>query len=228
MDIDGKLIDSIESADLSPLVADLSEVAIDSLLEDGTLRKIPVIGWMFNMISAAGSVQNQLFARKLLRFLFAFNDVPVADRRRQIAKLVVDQHYRQELGETLLLLLERMNNLKKPEMLARVFRAYLEERISRNQFDSLGHTIDALNLACVSALKRFYERAEPLVSFGPSLDFLAGDMRVDPDEQHLAMCGLISFQFNSPTMDGNAGTEFVKNDLGRLFISVVLAPPATK
>ena len=221
--VETSLVESIAHSELSGLASDLADVGLDAILDDGLARDIPVVGTLMKMYSIATTVQNRLFAKKLLRFLAGLADVPAAQRRAQVAKLTVDVNERQKVGENLLLLLDRMNDMAKPAMMASAFKAYLEERIDSPQFQSLAHVIDSINMAAIRTLRDVYKR-----------DYYPEVMEPDPHMQHLAMCGLFSIKFkkiDTTARFGNGGSSNEKpagalapNSLGQLFYDIVLVP----
>ncbi|MDV7402321.1 hypothetical protein RZS08_63445, partial [Arthrospira platensis SPKY1] len=87
--------------------------------------------------------------KKLLQFLVNLADVPKEQRQKQISKLTVDVEERQRVGENLMLLLDNMNNMSKPAMMARALRAYLLEEINASLLRRLWHAIDVIDVAYI-------------------------------------------------------------------------------
>ncbi len=224
--VEVSLIESIAGSDLSALAADLGEVGLDRILDDGLARDVPVIGTFMKMYSVVSTIQNRLFARKLLRFLVGLADVPIEQRRTQLAKLACDAKERKNVGENLLLLLERMNNVAKPTMLAHAFKAYLKEQIDLGQFRALAYAVDAINMAAIPTLRSLFEDPYPFDIMEPNVHC-----------QHLAMCGLLSIRFEQiniarslmdedelPIVNMKSTGSLRRNELGKLFYEVILNP----
>ena len=58
----------------------------------------------------------------MLRFLRELHGVSEEQRRKMIAQLIVDDSKRDEVGDTLFLMLDKLNHMQKPSMLGKVFR----------------------------------------------------------------------------------------------------------
>ncbi len=135
--LENSLIESIARTDLKDVATQFAEVGLDSVLDDGVVREIPIIGTIVSAASAVITIRDRLFAKKLLRFLENLDDVPVDERQAQITRLASSSKERKRVGETLLLLLDRLNDMEKPALLARAFQAFLNGRIDRSQFQGL-------------------------------------------------------------------------------------------
>jgi hypothetical protein len=76
---DTKYAHSISSCfkndELSDLGTDLGEVELDSLLDDGLLKEIPVIKTILAFSGTIGSIRDYLFTEKLIRFLNGFSEL---------------------------------------------------------------------------------------------------------------------------------------------------------
>ncbi len=222
LSIEESLFASIANSDLKSLAIELSEVGLDQILKDGLAKDIPVLGSIVGFAGAAITIRDCLFAKKLAIFLANFEATSKEQRKEQLDKLALDASERKRVGEHLLLLLDKMNDMTKPAMIARAFQAYLSEGIDRDQFQALSHVIDVINVASIPDLRRFYLEHKYHQILEPNHHI-----------QHLTMCGLFSInlkKIDTTARYGNGGSrnekpagEFVGNDLGRLFCDVVLS-----
>lgn len=60
-----------------------------------------------------------------------------------------------------MLALERLDDIEKPQLLARFFLAYMRSEIDYVIFTRLARAVDRFNLALLPSLRRFYAREEP-------------------------------------------------------------------
>lgn len=215
---------TLKDSDLSELATDLA----DSILLDGVVGNIPILGTLHKLYKAAGGVSQLLFTKKLVRFLCELKDVAPDERRTQIEQLGTDAKHTEETGEMILLYLERANDMRKPAMMGRTFRAYVQGKIDYSQLRYLYYTIDVLNTADISTLLNFY-RNDTITRFFDLWHF-----------QHLIVCDLATLGFkgrrtvsaaDSETTyygEGLDGGELVatQNDFGRLFIDVAIGDSA--
>ena len=151
---DFSIIETLTNSDLSSVSKDIAEIAIDGVLKDGLLKDLPIVNTLLATYKAGKSVKDNLFTRKLLRFLLGVNEISQEDREKVIRKLDSDP---KAVGEMLILSLERMDDLKKPELLAKAFRLLAENIISTNDFFGLKTIIDKIDLSDLEEIVKFYE-----------------------------------------------------------------------
>jgi len=205
---------------------------------------IPVVGVLHKFWKVACSVPTYLFMKKMIRFLAELKDISPEDRQSQIARLDVVPGEKERVGETLLLLLDRLNDMQKPAMVGRAFKAFLEGKITSEQFRSMTHAIDALSVSHLAALDSFYRYSAPAYMMGAKI--LKDSPFSDTKErntplQGLAMCGLVSIDWRAETkrmraanLDGGSSEvgfdavvageiAYMPNHLGRLFWKTILS-----
>ena len=131
-----------ESQDFSPILEGgeslteslgvIVEAALDTGLENDFLKELPVVQSVLGLYSAGATIRERLFMKKLLGFLKAsrrsFGPTP-AERQKAL------QHFggedqRQRLGETIMLLLDRAEDTRKPPLLGRIVGALLNGDLS--------------------------------------------------------------------------------------------------
>lgn len=154
MSKDISLIETLKNSDLSSVSKDLAEVAIDGVLADGVLKDIPVVNTLMATYKAGQSIRDNLFNRKLMRFLTDISGIPANLRAEVIMKL---ENSPGDVGEMLLLSLERLDNLLKPELLAKSFLLLAKDEITINEFYDLKTIIENVNLNDLEEIKKFYE-----------------------------------------------------------------------
>jgi len=151
--------------------SELLEFAIDQILEDGLLKDFPLVGTAIKLATVGKSIRDRLFLAKLQRFLVALPKIDPTKREKFQKQVQDDKEFRNRVGETLLLVIERLDSLEKPEMLAKAFAYFVRGKISESDFRRLASAID---LAFVDDLKflapqfkRYHnDRLAPLVRAG--------------------------------------------------------------
>jgi hypothetical protein len=133
------------------VLTDLSEVGLDSLLNEGIVRDIPILSNIVELAKAGISIRDWLFARKVASFLCGLQKTSSEQREAFCQKLQQNSNLRKRLGETLILLLERLDNLDKPQLLAKAFEAYMKEEITLEMFQRIASAID---IAFIEDLKK--------------------------------------------------------------------------
>lgn len=75
------VVNAIKTDDGVGLLKDYAELGIDSFLESGGLKDIPIVSTLFAIVRAGSSIHNQIFANKIIRFIFALTDLSMSERR---------------------------------------------------------------------------------------------------------------------------------------------------
>ncbi len=135
------------------LGGDLCEFGIDQLLDDGVLRSFPIVGFAKGLFKTVSNVREYMFTKKLYEFL---NNLHGFDerKRKRFEKIISKDKGKKRIGERLLFLLERMDEVEKAKMLSRAFKAYLDEVIDRELFMRLCTAIDKIQVEDVKVMVR--------------------------------------------------------------------------
>lgn len=212
------LMSTIARSDLSALAIEIGEVALDELLADGLLREVPVLSSLVGLTKAGVQIANYLLIRKILRFLYHLEDVS-EEKRTQFVDQLRRSGTLKQVGEQLLLLLHRLDDMQKPELVGRVFRAYLEGRIDHRTYRRLCTAVDRISLQSVPGLIDFYQSTDELLhgTFQPD----------DGTIQDLVICGLVDIGYVPGLITDAQGLKSGPTELGKLFIEIALEKGAT-
>ena len=134
--------DIIKSSELFELAKEYGEVLIDGILEDGPIKEVPIISTIVSLFSFGNSISKNLFKKKLANLLIEFAQVPPAQRTKMIEKINNSGQYENSVGETLIELIEKINSEKKPTIIGKLFKGFLEEEISYEDFLKLSHIVE--------------------------------------------------------------------------------------
>lgn len=127
-------IKSLNISDLSNVLQDFIENLIDGDLKDGILKDIPIINSLVALSKTAISIRDQFLIQKLKSFLDGIKDITSDERNKFLRDTDNDPKYGQRVGEHLILLLDRLDDLSKPQMITKLFRAYLRDDITYRDF----------------------------------------------------------------------------------------------
>lgn len=125
--------------------SDILEYGIDFFTENGIVKDFPILGTIIKFGFTAKSISDRIFLKKIERFLFNFDKIKESDLQIYISK-TLDDKTRQRVGETLLLIIDRISDLEKPTYLAICFYGYLKNKITIDTFISLGQAIDSCHV----------------------------------------------------------------------------------
>lgn len=150
-------IDTNTKNEIISLSADLAEVGIDSLLEEGTLKDFPIIGSLIGVIKTGKYIKEQLLMKKILHFFKEVKNIPTNKKTDFINKLNNDTKYRAKVEESLLLIIDRLNDYSKSEYIGKLFVATILGKIDYNTFLKLSNIIDRCYIGDLDNLIPFYD-----------------------------------------------------------------------
>ncbi|MBL8091832.1 MAG: hypothetical protein JNJ43_15960 [Anaerolineales bacterium] len=140
--IGNSLIETIISSNVPDVASDLGEIALDSMLKDGTLRDVPVIGTLLGVAKTVSAFRDYFLLRKIISFLNGVKDVDPKARKQFAEEMENNPSHRQEIGGKLMVYIDRFDDFDKAAMLAKLFKAHLEHKISTNTFFRFASIVD--------------------------------------------------------------------------------------
>jgi hypothetical protein len=160
MTVENKINDSfkatIASNEALSLAKDYSEVALDSILNNGILKDIPLVGTVIGLFKMGNSLKEQHTIKKILVFINQSADIPKEDREAFLTKLSDNDDYQESIAEKVLLLIERLDETKKAEIVGNLFRLMVMGVIGKDYFLRLSGIVERALLYDVLALHYRY------------------------------------------------------------------------
>ena len=140
------------------------EAALDLLTDNEAVKAVPVIGTAFKLLKGVDDMRDRALAAKLETFIRdpSLQSDPVREKLRNGISSSEEEAIK--VGEMLFLVLDKMTDLEKPRLLARVFRAYLDEVITGADLRRLSHALDGAFTDDLISLEHWQESAH--VSYG--------------------------------------------------------------
>jgi hypothetical protein len=117
------------------------EVIADAAMKGDVLEAIPFVNLAVKALKARDSVRDALYAEKLVGFVNGIGELNTEDALRMRQKMSEDGEAR-KAGETLLLVLDRLTDFDKPELLGFVFRQFVAGSITGTELRRLVAGID--------------------------------------------------------------------------------------
>lgn len=138
---------TVKSTDLQELASGIAEASIDTLLDNGFLKELPVVGSMIALGRFGANVRDRLFLKKVLTFLNQLKDIPVEQRKKLIEEIDDSKQYRVKVGEKLLYIIDTCGDYEVSELIGILFKAYLQERISYDDFIKASAVLGRLTIS---------------------------------------------------------------------------------
>lgn len=157
-----KVIPAFETSLLEPVFSssiELTEIGIDSLLEDGFFKNIPIVSLLIGIGKTAQNIHDRNLLKQTLIFIKTFNDKQISEDKLKKYKEAINKSPKkaeEELGRVLIILNGNIE-IKKSQMLAKIYRAYIEEIIRWNQFCELSDVVNRLFIVDINLLYKVYK-----------------------------------------------------------------------
>ena len=216
-----KIIPAFETTLFDPSLTDtfvdIAELGIDSVLDDGLLKNIPIANLLIGIGKTAQNIHDRNLLRHTLKFIITFQEKTIspAKLKKYRDKLLNNPHFaEEELGRVIILLNSNID-IKKSELLAKFYRAYVNEEINWATFCELS---DITSRLFISDLQLLYEINAGHITDTTQCPAYKAD--------RLISLGLLNYSMKSiiqSTTRGSKTDRFIRiNELGNLFCSITL------
>jgi hypothetical protein len=116
------------------------ELAAEMLTNEAVLEAVPIVSFAVNALKAKDSVVDAIYANKLVRFVNGIGELTKEDIQLAREKFLRDDG--KKAGETLLLVIDRLTDLDKPELLGFLFKQFIMGHITSEQMRRLSVAVD--------------------------------------------------------------------------------------
>ena len=137
------LADSLKEESIA-CISEFAEIGLDAIMDDGILKDIPILSTAVAVYKIGSSIKERNNLKKLIVFLNALNndilDQQKRDEYRQ--KINSNDKFRNQEIEYLLVLIDRYISYDKPQLLAKLYLAYLDGFIIWEELTMYAEVID--------------------------------------------------------------------------------------
>lgn len=130
--------------EVSGITGEYLELGLDALVEDGLFKDIPIVSTAVAVYRIGKSVREKHHVAKLISFLNEINNgITAAEKREEYReRFASNEKFQNQELEYILILTDRYIGFDKPQMLAKLYLAYLDERINWMTFIKYAECID--------------------------------------------------------------------------------------
>lgn len=125
---------TLKDSNLQNVSIGLAETLSDSILEDGLLKDIPIIGTIVGLGKSTIKITDLLFLKKVISFLSELENVSIKDRKEMIDKIDSSEKFRIKVGEKLLYIIDKCDDHENAHYVSKLFAGYIEKEISYPDF----------------------------------------------------------------------------------------------
>jgi hypothetical protein len=188
------------------LLTETSEKVIDSVLNGGVIEDVPLFGTIAKSLNIGKAIKDQLFEAKLERFLTVLSTIDPEEIEEFNQKMDSDPELHTKVGERVLLLLDRMDDLEKANWLARAFGYFMKGTVTFDKLSLIGRAIDRCALTGLETLIDFKSPTDKHVEYS----------------QELASCGLVHIVGLPLIASADVGSTYRLTNFGEEFVELLL------
>ncbi|UQD56360.1 hypothetical protein [Flavobacterium sp. K5-23] len=148
------LIQTITESDLTKIGIDIAEISIDSILENGVLKDLPIVGSLIGIWKTGVAVNDFRFLNKMILFLKESSSLSETNRKKIIEDLE-DSKYQSEVGEKLIAIIDKLETGSKAKLLGKTLTLFGNKIISKDEFWRVSFIIERLPMSDIIALKNW-------------------------------------------------------------------------
>ena len=156
-----KLTEDFEKSlfnDSKEIISDYIEIGIDSFINDGILKDFPIVNTIVSVLKVGKNIHDRNLLKQTLTFIDEFNKNNISKERFNSYKNQIENDSKkceEELGRVLLLL-NNFIDKEKSIMLSKLYKVYVKQEITWNEFCEYSEIINRLFIQDLSFLKEIY------------------------------------------------------------------------
>lgn len=138
----------MKSSEFDSLSRDYLKVVSDIIITNENIKRIPVIDTIYTIFRLSQDMSDRIFAKKIMSFLFGyspFNQNAIND--------FYFKHNEKEIGEKIILILNQLDDIKKAEIIGRLFKATIESKVDKDTFFRCCYAVNRCFLTDLDWLK---------------------------------------------------------------------------
>lgn len=139
---------------------DLSEIGLDSLLDDSILKEMPLIKTAYGVAKTGFAIREKHMLKKTLTFIKQLNDNGISNKNYIEYKEKLknkDKFVFKEL-EHILIIIDRYVEANKNKILANLYFYYIDKQINWEQFQELSIIVDNIFIGDLDELEIIYQK----------------------------------------------------------------------
>jgi len=205
-ELGNNLIHLIETSGGSEIVSSISELGLDKILNEGRIKDIPILSTIVSLYKFGLGVKVYLFIKKLYRFLFNIQDISEKERKDFAKRLDADKNLRRKVGKHLLLILDKLDDIEKSDLIARAFKGFIRGEYDLATFQRLSMAVERCLLADFMWIKNkdTFKKLEPHIAMP------------------LTSVGIIELTAIPSVRDENTQNVYKLTSSGKLFLGVII------
>lgn len=140
-------------------IGDITELGIDSLLDDGVFKDLPIVSMLVGVKNTYQNIHGRNLLKQTLTFIKQFNSGSINQEKLNKYRDMLNADSKKaekELGRVLIILNSTID-MEKSQMLANLYKSYINEKINWNQFCEFAEIIKMLFLNDFNIIDLIYK-----------------------------------------------------------------------
>lgn len=144
--------ESLNEPKIGDLGIDVVEILIDDLFKNVVLQEIPIIKTLSASYSVYTKIKIGYWAKKIVCFLQGFQSFSLEERNKWCNEIKSDS----KKVESLLIILDRLDQYAKVKALVKLLEARLKEEITEQDFSRYKYALDKIDYGNIELLTNVY------------------------------------------------------------------------
>lgn len=155
-----ELAKKILLAESIELGADILEVGLDQILEEGVLKDIPILGGLIKVGNTIKTVHDAFFTKKVITFAQSIHNKNSNEEKwkQHKEKLINNPKRLIKEVEVLLIYIDRHTKYIKSKVLGNFYSLYYMEKIDWEDFEEFAEILDSISVLDFETLEELYKK----------------------------------------------------------------------
>ena len=140
-DLNRAFTETIASKGFQGIIFDSMGISIEKILENELLNKVSVIKWYISYCKIGAGINERFNIKKILTFFNQLNDVSDSEKQNFLNYIENEKEYRDDIFEKILIILEKLDEVEKAQIIGNLFKARMRGKIDLDEFFQLSSVV---------------------------------------------------------------------------------------
>ena len=134
--------------EIMSLLTDFGEFTLDSFLQDGAIKELPIVGSAFSMVKIGADIRDRIFVEKLKSF------IENIDKNQKWREKFSDDEECNKISKQLLYIVDSCDDDNKLKLIGKAFNYFVNGEISKDEYF---YTVNIISKSFYPYLKMLLE-----------------------------------------------------------------------
>lgn len=226
------IIKTIKNSEAIEVIRNIAEAGIDTLITDTLIKEeflkdVPILNTVLSIIKTANRINDYFFLKKMVDFFQNLDKFSVLEKSREWQRIDGDNEYAKKIGEHVIFLLDKFDNLDKPALLAKIFSAFIISDLTKEEFYEISRGIEKASIDSLNSIICYYKNNEGRSNIPPSRDicekvYFAGFSNLEINMNNYEVSLVDRIKTNSSSSKNDNILMFSFNHYAKKFATIIL------